>query len=120
MAQKFQRGRLSVQTKSIWMTTSIERVRGIFLRSFGVHNKSKSRNPDSFNDVLQGNVFKVWGYVKGPVYVKGLVCVLLLTSLEKNMQRIIATLETVTQNILRRIWQKLDYRRVPCNRRCAY
>jgi len=53
--------------------------------------------------------FFLWGYVKGLVYVPPLP-----TSLEELKQRITAALETVTQDMLQRVWQELDYRLNVC------
>lgn len=49
--------------------------------------------------------FLLWGYVKGIVYVP-----LPPANPEELKQRIIAALGTVTQDMLERVWEELDYR----------
>ena len=58
------------------------------------------RSPD-----LTPSDFCLWGYVKGLVYVP-----LLPTNVVELKQKIYSALETVTENVLQRVWDKLDYR----------
>ena len=62
------------------------------------------RSPDLF---LCG--FFLWDYVKGLVFVPPLPA-----SIEKMEQRITAALETVTKDMLQRVWHELEYRLNGC------
>ena len=53
--------------------------------------------------------FFLWGYVKGLVFVSPLPA-----NIEEMKQRITAALETVTKDILQRIWHKLQHRLDVC------
>ena len=53
--------------------------------------------------------FFLWGYVKGLVYVPPLP-----TCVEGLKERITEALKTVTQDMLQRVWQELDYRLDVC------
>ena len=49
--------------------------------------------------------FFLWGYVKGLVFVPPLPA-----NTEEMKQRITAALETVTKDMLQRVWHELEYR----------
>ena len=49
--------------------------------------------------------FFLWGYVKGLVFVPPLPA-----NIEEMKQRITAALETVTKDMLQRVWHDLEYR----------
>ena len=53
--------------------------------------------------------FFLWGYVKGLVFVPPLP-----TNSEEMKQRITAALETVTKDMLQRVWHELEYRLNVC------
>ena len=53
--------------------------------------------------------FFLWGYVKGLVYVPPLPA-----NVEELKKRITATLETVTKDMLQRVWHEFDYRLDVC------
>ena len=53
--------------------------------------------------------FFLWGYVKGMVYVPPLPA-----NIEELKRRINTALETVTQDMLHRVWEELDYRLDMC------
>ena len=53
--------------------------------------------------------FFLWGYVKGLVFVLPLPA-----SIEEIKQRITAALETVTEDMLQRVWHELKYRLNVC------
>ena len=54
--------------------------------------------------------FFLWGYVKGLVYVPPLP-----TSVVELKQRIFSALETVTEDMLQRVWDELGYRPDVCH-----
>ena len=58
------------------------------------------RSPD-----LSMRNFFLWGYVKGLVFVPPLPA-----NIEIMKQRITAALETVTKDMLQRVWHELEYR----------
>ena len=53
--------------------------------------------------------FFLWGYMKGLVFVLPLPA-----NIEEMKQRITAALETVTEDMLQRVWHKLEYRLDVC------
>ena len=53
--------------------------------------------------------FFLWGDAKGQVFVPPLP-----TNIEKMKQRITAALETVTEDMLQRVWHELEYRLYVC------
>ena len=53
--------------------------------------------------------FFLWGYVKGPVFVPSLPA-----NIEEIKQKITAALETVTEDMLQRVWHELQYRLDMC------
>ena len=54
---------------------------------------------------LSPHDFFLWGYVKGLVFVPALPA-----NIEEMKQRITAALETVTKDMLQRVWHELEYR----------
>ena len=62
------------------------------------------RSPD-----LSPYDFFLWGYVKGLVFVPPLPA-----NIEEMKQRITAALETVTKDMLQRVWHELEYRLDVC------
>ena len=62
------------------------------------------RSPD-----LSPSDFFLWGYVKGLVFVPPLPA-----NIEEMKQRITAALETVTKDMLQRVWHELEYRLDVC------
>ena len=63
-----------------------------------------SRSPD-----LPPCDFFLWGYVKGLVFVLPLPA-----NIEEMKERITAALETVTEDMLQRVWHELEYRLNVC------
>ena len=63
-----------------------------------------SRSPD-----LSPCDFFLWGYVKGLVFVLPLPA-----NFEEMKERITAALETVTEDMLQRVWHELEYRLNVC------
>ena len=63
-----------------------------------------SRSPD-----LSQCDFFLWGYVKGLVFVLPLPA-----NIEEMKERIRAALETVTEDMLQRVWHELEYRLNVC------
>ena len=53
--------------------------------------------------------FFLWGYVKGLVFVLPLPA-----NIEEMKERIRAALETVTEDMLQRVWHELEYRLNVC------
>ena len=62
------------------------------------------RSPD-----LSPRDFFLWGYVKGLVFVLPLPA-----NIEEMKLRITAALETVTEDMLQRVWHELEYRLNVC------
>ena len=62
------------------------------------------RSPD-----LTPSDFFLWGYVKTTVYVPPLPA-----NVNEFKQRITIALETVTQDMVHRVWEELDYRLDVC------
>ena len=62
------------------------------------------RSPD-----LSPSDFFLWSYVKGLVFVLSLPA-----NIKEMKQRITAALETVTEDMLQRVWHKLEYRLNVC------
>ena len=64
--------------------------------------------PPRLSDVSPNDFF-LWGYVKGLVFVLPLPA-----NIEEMKQRITAALETVTEDMLQRVWHELEYRHNVC------
>ena len=65
---------------------------------------NSSRSPD-----LSPRDFFLWGYVKELVFVLPLPA-----NIEEMKERITAALETVTEDMLQRVWHELEYRLNVC------